>query len=503
MQVDTQPAQTVRGWKSYFDGGIYFFFAVFVILLPYSTKGARYAWIAAFYLWMAEVVFLRRRIFEQPLALPLLAYVGFSGISTFLSPDPYLSWPHMKLVCWAVLIGAVFAQNLQRLSKVRTLLLLLLLSATSVAGFTAWQYLHGIGLQVVWVERQAPLHQAGIRPGDILTSANGHSLRSRQDVMKAIHGVPGDATVELRYLRGLPLRRYSTLIRGDLLAAGVAETSGATFRLGRPVRAQGTLRHHGILAEVLMPIGCLAWALMLGSGGRRIVQIGFAGIFCAIMATIFLTQTRAALSGLFAGCLVASLVMASRWTKISLISVLLVLATLAGFWVQHTRKLKWVDASDPGTHYRLLMWQDGLRLAREHPLFGVGMETIQNHWTEWKIRGYEQYREFWNFHSDYVQLAAERGFLTLAAWLWFIAAYLCYLWRLQRRMRRETHFGWAVVSGILAGFVAFLFTSLVESSLGDDSLVMLLFFCYGTAVAMERMLQEPAALDVAESLRRK
>ena len=54
----------------------------------------------------------------------------------------------MKLVCWTALIATLFAQNLERLSQVRTLVLLLLLSATAVGGFTAWQYLRGMGLKI-------------------------------------------------------------------------------------------------------------------------------------------------------------------------------------------------------------------------------------------------------------------------------------------------------------------------------------------------------------------
>ena len=125
------------------------------------------------------------------------------------------------------------------------------------------------------------------------------------------------------------------------------------------------------------------------------------------------------------------------------------------------------------------------------------MDSVQNRWPEWNLEGFAKFQQFWNFHSDPVQLAAERGFLTLAAWFWFVAAYLIYLLRLLARLRQRTRFGFAVATGIFTGFVAFLLTSLVESSLGDDSLVMLLFFGVGVAIAMERMLTTRRAIDVA------
>lgn len=487
----------MRGWTGSLETGIYFFFILFAILLPWSIKGARYAWMAAFVLWLLQVVFGCKPVGEQPLVLPLLAYLVMSGISTAFSPDPYLSWPHMRLVCWTVMVGILFAQNLHRLSQIRTLVVLLLLSATAVAGFTAWQYTHGLGLQIVEWTPDAPLIRAGLRGDDILVSANGRSLRSQQDLRRVVQGLSPDSTVRIRYLRGLPLRKKETFLRAGQLAEAAEPVPNNTFKLGKPMRAEGTLKHPMVLAEVMMPMACLAWALMLGAWSKRTAQVVFALIFLALTATVFLTQARAALTGLLMGCFIAAAIMASPRIKVRLIAALLLIAVGGGLWVHHTRGLKWIDLSDPGTRYRLVMWQDGLRLAASHPLTGVGMETIQNHWPEWRLRGFSEYKKFWHFHSDIIQIAAERGVLTLAAWLWFVVGYVVYLARLLRSMRAQSQlFAWALTTGILTGFVGFLFVSLVQYTLGDDSMLMLLLFCYGAAAAMERILREPGKLDV-------
>ncbi len=477
---------------------IFFFFGLFAILLPWSIKGARYAWIAAFYLWLIWLLVQRKRLYSQPLVLPLLAYIVLSGLSCVFSYEPYMSWPHMKLVCWTALIATLFAQYLSRLSQVRALILLLLLSATAVGGFTAWQYARGIGLRIVSIEPASPLNFVGLRPDDTLVAISGHSVHSPSDVIQAATTVPGDTTVRVNFLRGFPVRHKQTFARAADFITGGRLTPTLVLAKARPLRAQGTVGHPGILAEVLAPIGCLAWALMLGTPPRRrLRQLLFAIIFLAITATVFATQSRAPLSGLIVGCMIALFFMAPRRARLWLIAALMVLAVGAAFWIQHARGLRWVDMSDPGTQYRVLMWKDGTRLALQHPLFGVGMGSIQNHWQQWDLQGFAKFHEFWNFHSDSVQLAAERGLLTLAAWLWFVVAYIVYLLRLLPRLRRRTLFGWAVAVGILTGFVAFLVTSLAESSLGDDTLVMLLFFCVGIALAMERLLTQRAAIDVA------
>jgi hypothetical protein len=484
--------------STFLRGAIFFFFGLFAILLPWSIKGARYVWMAAFMVWLLSLAIERKRLFPQPLALPLLAYIVLSGISCALSYEPYMSWPHMKLVCWTALIATLFAQNLQRLSQVRTLLLLLLLSATAVGGFTAWQYLRGLGLKILVVSPGTPLYDAGLRPNDVLVAINGHAIHSPSDIVHAVENVAPDLTAQVRFLRGSPVRYKQTFLRAGYLAANGRATPAVLLAKAVPYRAAGTLGHYGKLAEVFAPLACLVWALMLAApASKRWRQILFALMFLAITGTVFATQSRSALSGVVIGCMIAAYLMSPRKIRLWLISALLIVAVAAVFWIQHTRGLKWVDLRDPGTQYRLLMWKDGARLAVQHPFFGVGMDSVQNHWPEWHLEGFAKYREFWNFHSDPVQLAAERGFLALGAWLWFVVAYAIYLLRLLPRLRKRTRYGFAVVTGIFTGFVAFLLTSLVESSLGDDTLVMLLFFCVGIALAAERMLSIRGAIDVS------
>src|SRR5262244_332881 len=74
----------------FLDAAIFFFLCLFALLLPHSIKGAQHSWQIACLLWLLTLAVARRRPLAQPLSAPLLAYVTFSGISTVLSPDPYL-----------------------------------------------------------------------------------------------------------------------------------------------------------------------------------------------------------------------------------------------------------------------------------------------------------------------------------------------------------------------------------------------------------------------------
>ena len=485
-------------WGRWLDSVIFFFLCLFAILLPHSIKGSQHAWQIAFLLWLLKLAIERRRPFPQPLTAPLLAYVVLSAISTLLSPDPYLSWVQMKFVC-LIVVGILVAQNLNSMSQVRTLVFLLVLSGFAAAVFTAWQYSYGIGVKVKQVLPETPAYQAGLRSDDIITAVDGHAVYTAAQLERRIDRSPTGSILRVDFLRGLPYHRWHTFLGRESFRPNGPGANLTEFVRAKPVRAQGTLGHYGIFAETLMPIGCMAWAMMLSTKPQRpALRALLAIIFVALAATILATQTRAAIAGLAVGCFAALLLLAGKRTRMWGIGLLGGFILVATLWIQHSRGLGWIGAHDAGTHYRTLMWQDGLRLVRQHPWFGVGMGTITNHWEEWNIRAYALYHVQYHFHSDPVQLAVERGLPTLAAWLWFLVANFIFLFRLFRRTRESSRFAAGVVAGVFAGFVAFLVPSLVEYSLNDETLVMLLFFYFGMAVAIDRMSKIPGAIEAQE-----
>ena len=483
-------------WQRLLDYAIFGFLLLFAITLPHSIKGAERSWKIAFVLWLLKLAIERLRPFQQPLAAPLLAYVTLSGISTLLSPDPYLSWDRMKFVC-LLLVGIVVAQNLKRLSQVRWLVVVLVLSGFAAALYTGWQYTYGVGVRLVEFPSASRLYQVGFRQDDIVTSFNGHQVHAPEQLVAIIEHTPPAERVTVRYMRGVGLDVCATTVTpGDFLQSGLG-TGSVKLDLGKPLRAKGTLGHRVVFAEMLMQIGCMTWALLLVTGRRKTAwMLTFAVAFAGITAALFATSTRAAVGGLVLGCFLSLLLLAARRARMVAVAALVLILAGATLWIQHTRQIKWVDRSDVGTHFRVLMWEDGIRLVREHPWFGVGMETVRVHFQEWNIRGFIEYNVQSHFHSTYLQIAVERGIPALLAWLWFIGAYFAFLLRLIRRLHAQSRFGCGVAVGALAGLLAFSFTSFFHYNLGEESLAMIFFFYFGLVVAMDRMITTPGAMDV-------
>ena len=467
--------------------GILVALSLFAVTVPHSIKAAERSWKLALLLWLMKLAVERSRPLRQPLSAPLLAFVSLSAVSSALSPEPYLSWDRMKLVC-LVLVGIVVAQNVRRLSRAHWLALLLVLSGLAAAVFTGWQYTYGVGVALVTVPADSRLAQVGFHSGDVITKVAGHATHTPDELVRQLTALPPNAQAPVDYLPGLtPNRAQLRATPDDFRESGLG-TSALALSLGKPFRAQGTLGHYVVFAEVLMQIGCMAWALlMVTRRTSRARAVLFAIALAGITAALFMTETRAALAGLALGCLIALLLLSPgkrRWLAIGTLVLLVAAATV---WIQHSRGLHWFDRGDIGTQFRVLMWQDGARLVHQHPWFGVGMETVRVHYREWNIRGFLQFHVVSHFHSTMLQIAVERGVPALLAWVWFTVAYIVFLARLTLRLRVRNRLAAGIVAGVLAGFCAFTLTSFVHYNLGEEPVAMLLFFYYGLAAAIDRM----------------
>jgi O-antigen ligase len=490
--IPQQASRTIR----FLDGAIFFFLGLFAVLLPHSIKGSQHAWQIACLLWLLKLLLARTRPFPQPLAAPLLAYVVLSGISTVLSPDPYLSWDRMKIVC-LLIVGIVVAQNLYKLSQVRTLVYLLILSGFAATVFTCWEYTNGVGVRVGFVQGTSALYRAHVYQDDIITEINGHKVHTPTQLEQVVQQSPPGSLLRIDLVRGYPFHRRRTyILRDQFLQSGLG-TPALQLSRGRPLKAQGTLGHYIDFAEMLMQIGCMTWAVLLGLDQRkRGLQLLLAMTLAALTAALFLTETRAALAGLALGGFLSVLFLAGKRVRIWATAALVVFAFAAALWIHHTRGAQALGGHDPGTTFRAMMWEDGFRLIRQHPWFGVGMETIRNHWMEWNIRAFTYFHDESHFHNDMIQIAVERGLPALAAWLWFVIAYVFFLLRVIFRALPRSRFAAAVATGVLSSFAALQLTAIVHYDLGIESVAMILFFYFGLAIALERMLQDPQAIDV-------
>jgi O-antigen ligase len=91
-----------------------------------------------------------------------------------------------------------------------------------------------------------------------------------------------------------------------------------------------------------------------------------------------------------------------------------------------------------------------------------------------------------HMHSDYLQIALDRGVPTLVAWLILMGTYAWTLWRTRARLANENWIGRGIVLGALGGLVGFMTSGVVHYNWGDSEVVMIFYLIMGLSLVVER-----------------
>ena len=282
------------------------------------------------------------------------------------------------------------------------------------------------------------------------------------------------------------------------IAVGLAQTFVAV-RAGQfpdAYRPDGPLGHYMTYAGTLM----LALPVLLIPSGR---WIGIASRLLAVSAAmvVLLTMTRSAWTGLAAGLFVYAgcrLVRGRAETDsgaprqvdpraaarsgagygvpllVGIIVAIVLLLSLAGSDALLARGASIFSVDNPANLDRLAMAATGLRVVRNHPFLGVGpglMGRVYPAWAvEWAVKESNPH-----LHNNALQVAAERGLIGLALWLWLMAAFVVGAWRVLRYSGPLGE-GGREARAALAALAAFLVMGQFEYNFSDSEVLMVLLF---------------------------
>lgn len=479
-------------WTVWLEHAIYFALLALVAAVPFSPWAALLIFRIAIGLWVLKLALTRFKVRRDPLALPLLLFFVAASISTTFSYAPLLSWSRMGWYSLSLIFFLV-TENVKTGAELKWLVAVLLLSSSVTAVQTGWQFTAGIGTKLLYVT-PGPMSEAGLRPRDIVREINGHSVRELWLWRRALRLTEHDPVLYMRVARPFAggLRYFYTAVP----RAAVEEwlrTSRPLVANGYPPRAQGHFYHAVPFAGMLMEIAALCWGLLLASGcatwAKRVL---LAAVFLALAASLGATVTRSYALALVAACL-AVLWLTKRWKGrvLALVAALAIVAA-GSLWLHARRHVSWFSTREPGTEYRMMMWKDSPRLAREHPLLGIGLDSEQMAGNRFNLQAYKSFPlHGGHFHSTYIELAVDCGLPVLGLWLWLMVAYFQYLRRLLRLSGQANWFYRGLALGIFASALAFYLGCIVQYTLGDGEVMPLVWLFMGCSVTLYRILQEP------------
>ncbi len=195
----------------------------------------------------------------------------------------------------------------------------------------------------------------------------------------------------------------------------------------------------GYYFMALLPFAlfCLRSPYITRAAKRLLV---FAGVVC--FAAMLLTLARSAVVGLAAG-LVAVFILYSRRVNWRIVVALVVLLAGAYFLAPEsvTKRLgtttNFQQRAGTSNSSRLILLRAGLRMARAHPVVGVGIGRFDENLDQYisaRERGLLGFETYEASHNQYVAALNDGGVLALAGVLWLLAEIL---WGLHKRLRRR------------------------------------------------------------------
>jgi O-antigen ligase len=285
-------------------------------------------------------------------------------------------------------------------------------------------------------------------------------------------------------------KAYKLLLATTVVSAGVAIVQFAIsetrfLRTGELVddptlvnRITGPLGHWMTFSGVQLLVFCAAIPAVVILGRKWIGAVFISGI------AIVLSNTRGAWLGALAGFGFIAWALPRRLILIAVVSLVVVAAAASP--MIYRRVMMSLDPNLSTNYSRGVYWSVGTKMVQAHPLFGVGPERIHDEFPNYNTGKPVDY--YGHLHNNFLQIAAERGLLSLAAFVWFLVElYRSLLVRL-RDSEDDTH--WAIL-GSIAALTAFVVAGITEYNFGDSEVFVLLLFLVSIPYGLVHVQKDP------------
>jgi probable O-glycosylation ligase (exosortase A-associated) len=181
----------------------------------------------------------------------------------------------------------------------------------------------------------------------------------------------------------------------------------------------------GLMLAMVIPLCIFIW-----EGHKKVWRWFFAAMVPITAHAVLMTYSRGAMVALL---VVSPLIYArSRRKKmmtLAFVAMAIIIPILAGAEIRHRFFSVEQYEQDRSAQSRFSSWRAGLKIALDYPIFGIGPRN-----SKLVIFAYGADMERRTIHSQYVQLAADNGFVGLACYL----SMLVTAWWQLRRVRINT-----------------------------------------------------------------
>jgi len=234
-------------------------------------------------------------------------------------------------------------------------------------------------------------------------------------------------------------------------------------------RASGFMGHYMTQAGLLLLFSCLALSKIVFF--RQKTRWLWAGALLLSLTALSLTLTRSAWVGLVVAA--AIILLLYKPQTLFIIPVLVGLFFLLSPQYMKRRALSIFSLKSYSNQQRIQYIKAGFKIIEEFPLLGTGPDTVDMVFQDPKYELSAEARRNVHLHNNLIQIAAERGILTLLLWLSFMIWTFISLTRLIRNKSPSLH----LLTGASMAAVAALFSAgLFEYNFADSEITMLFLY---------------------------
>jgi O-antigen ligase len=229
-------------------------------------------------------------------------------------------------------------------------------------------------------------------------------------------------------------------------------------------RIEATLSHYMTFSGLLVVVCLLLLGIALEGGQGRVASAAIATLLAGV---ILLTFTRNAYVGLFVAVILYLALRRPRWLAAApVVAAGLYAASPAAI---RARILSTFDPADPTNRDRLDMAIAGLRMIRDHPVFGMGLTLVKPYYPLYRVPTAVRWRVP-HLHDNFLQIAAESGIFAAAA---YVALLACFFRACLRRLRAESDPGRrGVLAGAFLAVAGISAAGFFEYNFGDVEVLM-------------------------------
>ncbi|MFI5372237.1 MAG: O-antigen ligase family protein [Candidatus Eisenbacteria bacterium] len=300
----------------------------------------------------------------------------------------------------------------------------------------------------------------------------GSFPRVVKGLMPAIVTVAASHTADPR--RG---RRAVAVLFG---AAGVVALLGLA---GWAMRgASFEARDSGLVGHYMTFAGQLLLVLPVAAGVAlcaREPRWRWSALALAVVGVVALasTFTRSSWIGFVVSLLVLLGARRPRW--LIGLAVLVALAFVFAPGAYRERLDSMFDPTHPWNRERWLMWGAGLRMFRDHPVTGVGLQDLHPLYAVYKSP--EAQEAVGHLHNVVIMILAAAGVVGLVAFMWLYASLVRTAVVSLRAQLARGGVAAGVRLGVVAGLAGFLAAGMFEWNFGDEELLHQLYTLVGIA----------------------